>query len=296
MAQHDGVIDNNTGALVRADINNALAALLSNSSGATAPATTYAYQFWVDTSAGAVMKIRNGANSAWITIGDATIANFGALLLTGGTLTGQLGIKNAATLAALDLFFSGDTDTGAYSSGANLLDLVAGGASLLRVDGVLGLIKLLGTAGFFAPSGTTAQRPTGVNGIIRYNSDTGAFEGYKSGAWGSLGASTITPTVATKTNSNSPITLAIGDNGTIFDCDVTSGNIQFNLPSPGTVGSGFNFTILDSKGLFSTVPGFYAFLVPNATELIQGLNANFNMQATWGSYEVYTDGTNWFIK
>ena len=36
------------------------------------------------------------------------------------------------------------------------------------------------------PLGTTAQRPTGVAGQIRYNSSISRFEGYTS-AWGSIG-------------------------------------------------------------------------------------------------------------
>ena len=38
------------------------------------------------------------------------------------------------------------------------------------------------------PSGTTAQRPTGVNGQIRYNATTDEFEGYSDGAWGPIGS------------------------------------------------------------------------------------------------------------
>jgi len=38
------------------------------------------------------------------------------------------------------------------------------------------------------PSGTTAQRPgSPAAGMLRFNSDLSAFEGYKSGAWGALG-------------------------------------------------------------------------------------------------------------
>jgi hypothetical protein len=45
--------------------------LVSNSSGATAPSTTFANQFWVDTAADpSVLKIRNADNDAWITIGE----------------------------------------------------------------------------------------------------------------------------------------------------------------------------------------------------------------------------------
>ena len=68
MAQHDAVIDNQAGAAIRTDLNNFLAAIISNSSGATAPATTYAYMWWADTTTG-LLKQRNAANSAWITIG-----------------------------------------------------------------------------------------------------------------------------------------------------------------------------------------------------------------------------------
>lgn len=38
--------------------------------------------------------------------------------------------------------------------------------------------------------GTTVQRPTGVSGLFRFNTDTNRFEGYNSTAWGSLGGAT----------------------------------------------------------------------------------------------------------
>ena len=37
------------------------------------------------------------------------------------------------------------------------------------------------------PVGTTAQRPTGTTGQVRFNSTLGGFEGYSGSAWGSLG-------------------------------------------------------------------------------------------------------------
>ena len=116
MAQHDMVIDNNTGRNVRLDINDALAALVTNNSGDTEPTTKYAFQFWVDTSgATTILKMRDEANTNWIVLGDASSANLGALLKSGGTMTGQLLFRNSATLADLDIAFAGDTDTGAYT-------------------------------------------------------------------------------------------------------------------------------------------------------------------------------------
>jgi hypothetical protein len=51
----------------RTVIIEALRALASNSSGASAPTTTFAFQFWYDETANA-LKMRNAANTAWITL------------------------------------------------------------------------------------------------------------------------------------------------------------------------------------------------------------------------------------
>jgi hypothetical protein len=65
MSQNDFNIANQGFPSFRSDLNDALQALASNSSGATEPATTYAGQFWYD-STNDVLKFRNEANSAWI--------------------------------------------------------------------------------------------------------------------------------------------------------------------------------------------------------------------------------------
>lgn len=79
MSQHDYIIDNAPGGTVRSDINNALGAIVTNNSGASAPSTTYAYQWWVDTT-NAQLKQRNAANSAW-----EVVANLPMRALTKGT-------------------------------------------------------------------------------------------------------------------------------------------------------------------------------------------------------------------
>jgi len=67
MSQNDYTIANQTTPLFRADLNSALQALASNSSGATAPATTYANMFWYDTAAN-ILKVRSEADDAWINV------------------------------------------------------------------------------------------------------------------------------------------------------------------------------------------------------------------------------------
>ena len=67
MSTHDYVIANASGSSVRSDLNNALAAIVSNNSSSSEPSTKYAYMLWVDTTNN-LIKLRNSANNAWITL------------------------------------------------------------------------------------------------------------------------------------------------------------------------------------------------------------------------------------
>tara|TARA_R110000822_G_scaffold132565_1_gene269806 strand:- start:2336 stop:3028 length:693 start_codon:yes stop_codon:yes gene_type:complete len=68
MSQNDLSIANQTFPSFRSDLNNALQALGSLSSGSSAPTTTYANMLWYDTSAN-ILKVRSEADDAWINMG-----------------------------------------------------------------------------------------------------------------------------------------------------------------------------------------------------------------------------------
>ena len=116
MATHDYVIANGTGAAVRSDLNNALAAIVSNNSGSSEPGTTYAYQWWADTNAN-VLKIRNSANNAWITLRELD-----------GTMLIEDGSASTPGLA-----FASDLDTGLFRSTDNRLNFATGGTERLEL-------------------------------------------------------------------------------------------------------------------------------------------------------------------
>ena len=103
-------IANQSGANFRAELNTILAAAVSQNSGSTAPTTTYAFQLWIDTGASPnpLLKIRNAANSAFITIGDVTATNLGLAALAGATFTGNVTLN-----AQSDLRFA-DSDSSNY--------------------------------------------------------------------------------------------------------------------------------------------------------------------------------------
>jgi hypothetical protein len=67
MSQHDMNIANQGFPAFRSDLNDALAALASTSTGATEPTTTFAQQLWYDSTAN-LLKMRNTDNDAWITL------------------------------------------------------------------------------------------------------------------------------------------------------------------------------------------------------------------------------------
>ena len=110
MAQHDYNIANGTGAAVRSDLNNALSAIVSNNSGSTEPATTFAFQWWADTNT-SQLKLRNAANDAWIVIQELD----GTLLMEDGT-AGSPGLA-----------FASDLDTGFFRPAANQLAIATSG-------------------------------------------------------------------------------------------------------------------------------------------------------------------------
>ena len=112
MPTHDYVIDNGTGAAVRDDINNALAAIVSNNSNTSAPSTLYAYQWWADTGNN-VMKLRNSANNDWH-----------ELFQLDGTI-----ILEDGSASTPELTFRDDPNTGIFSSAADTLDISCGGTA-----------------------------------------------------------------------------------------------------------------------------------------------------------------------
>jgi len=104
MAQGDMNIANQGFPAFRADLNDQLEALVTNSSGATAPATTFPHQWWLDTSTTpSTLRQRNAANDAWIVVGllNQSTNTFNLPVAQGGT--------GAATLAANNVLLGNGT-------------------------------------------------------------------------------------------------------------------------------------------------------------------------------------------
>ena len=128
MAQHDYIIANQSGAAFRSDLNNGLAAIVSQNSGAAQPSTTYAYQWWADTTTG-LLKIRNAANNAWITMRQ----------LDGEFST--VPVENGTAAAPSIYFKDSGTDSGFFSPGTDAVAISTAGANRLHITsaGLVGI-------------------------------------------------------------------------------------------------------------------------------------------------------------
>ena len=113
MAQADGVVSNASGAAVRQDINNQLAAAFTNQSGDTAPATTFPCQFYADT-ANDLLKIRD--------------KDSGSTYYTLRTLDGGV-VAKAGTLGAPGVYFDGSATTGFYKYANDVIGISRNGTA-----------------------------------------------------------------------------------------------------------------------------------------------------------------------
>lgn len=146
MPQHDMNVANGAGSTVRADINDALAALVSNNSGGAAPATTFAYQWWADTTNG-VLKQRNGANDGWVPRKSLTadlvqtksanytvlISDFERVLVATGTWT--LSLTAAATMGDGFIVYVRNAGTGIITVDPNSTETIDGATTARMFPG-----------------------------------------------------------------------------------------------------------------------------------------------------------------
>ena len=127
-------IQNDTGANVRADINSNMAAIYSLNASSSEPSadSSVARMIWADETNNE-LKIRNGTNTSFITIGSLNETNLGLALKASPTFTGNVGVP-AGTVSSLPIRRSDDTNTGIYFSAADTLDIATGGTRRAHFD------------------------------------------------------------------------------------------------------------------------------------------------------------------
>lgn len=150
MSQNDFTIANQTFPNTRADINSALQALASTSSGSSAPSTTFANQFFYNTTSN-LLQIRNEGNDAFITIAnlDQTADNVEFFKATAIRLTkvefedgddalsiadgGAVTVSTSLDMNGTELILDADADTSITADTDDRIDIKVGNADVAHI-------------------------------------------------------------------------------------------------------------------------------------------------------------------
>ncbi len=248
MAQHDFNIANQGFPAFRSDLNNALSATVSLSSGSSQPSTMFAYQLWYDTSNN-IIKQRNGDNDAWInlfavnqTADTASPSTIDIVNDTTPQLGGNLDVNTKNIVfgdsgGASDdrLAFGAGTDLSIYHDGTNSNIVNATNELNIQGDGIT----------LLSNSGGEEYITCDLNGAVTlYHNDVIKAA---TTATGLSITGTAVATTDTDTSNTGNVTLDFGTNQN-FVLTLT-GNVTLDNPTTEQVGqSGFIVFIQDGSG------------------------------------------------
>ncbi len=226
MAQHDYNIANQTAPNARADINNVLAAIATNNSGASEPSTTFANQWWYETDTN-LLKIRNEANDAWINVAYLATNNYYLLentiiSSTSGSAIGLLAGQSTATW---------ETGTGTLETLVSPAKLKAGADksvdSKLNISGTAPIYGIRAWVNFNATGSNGANQTLRASGNIStvYKNSSGNF---------TVTFSTAMPDAnyAVVYGGGSSTGVSSGNGTTIDVYDEAAGSFKVNITDP----------------------------------------------------------------
>ena len=141
-----------------------------------------------------------GTAPQWSTLSGVAVTTFSA-----GTtgFTPSTATSGAVTLAGTLNIANGGTGITSFGTGVQTAlgqnVTGSGGIALLNAPTFTGNPIFNSTGAITLPNGTTGQQPTGVAGMLRFNSTTTQFEGYNGSAWASVGGAAIVNDTTTAT-------------------------------------------------------------------------------------------------
>jgi hypothetical protein len=159
-----------------------------------------------------VTSTANLFNSTYSTAASAfTLTNVNHYNAQQGTIGATSAVTNQFGFAVQSSLTGATNNFGFYSSiasGTGRWNFYANGTADNYFAGKVGIgdttpsvsLDIAATDAIRIPVGTTGERPTGVNGYLRFNSTTTEFEGYNGTAWASVGGSAISNDTTTATN------------------------------------------------------------------------------------------------
>jgi hypothetical protein len=160
-------------------------------------------KLYYEDNTGVVRLLASNAASSPVTSFQTSLTGLTPSTSTTGaiTLAGTLGVASGGTgLTTLTAgYIPFGNGTSAFGNSANYV--WDNTNSRLGIGTASPAVKLsiVGTDAVLLPVGTTAQRPTGATGYLRFNSDSSSFEGYNGSSWSSVGGANVTNDTSTAT-------------------------------------------------------------------------------------------------
>jgi hypothetical protein len=177
---------------------------------------------------------------------DATGAVTGASLATGNITIGTDDITSAGEAITVNQDAQDVDFIVEGSSNANLLTIDAGTDTIVvgSASATTGAtFKVDSTDSQMVPVGTTAQRPTGVTGMIRFNTTLDQFEFYDSDSWTTAGSDFTVIASETFSGDNSTVAFTLSTTQTTASCIVSiNGVVQLPTTAYGVSGTTLTFT------------------------------------------------------
>lgn len=143
-------------------------------------------------SANTTYTIPSGVGGQWIVRNATTDSSGGpwsVIIASGGGGTNVVSARNKNITV-----YSDGTNIRDVGIVANVTNTTGTGAYVLQDSPTItgnvtftNNVSITSTTALTIPAGTTAQRPSGTTGMLRYNSNNSIFEGYFGSAWGAIG-------------------------------------------------------------------------------------------------------------
>ncbi|MNJ19111.1 hypothetical protein D3C77_134290 [compost metagenome] len=298
MSQHDMDVANGPGLTFRSDMNAALQALASQSSGASEPSPIFPCQVWGDTGTGR-LKQRNSTNTTWLdkgplnSLGEIQAIASAPLTDIGATPSQVIAISGVATITGL-----GTADVGVRRKVRFLAALVlTHNATALILPGGLNITTVAGDSAEFLSLGSgnwQCLRYTRASGFALYQSGKNLFlnprfrinqRGYVSGTAAAAGQYTLDRLKMTLAGQS----LVLAPSGTgvratfpAGGCDqiVIGENVRggvYTLSWVGTAVGKVNGVVIANGGQTAALPA--------------GVNITINLSGGWAEDVVFQLGT-----
>lgn len=188
-------------------------------------------------------------------------------------------LTNAEMDANLDNLNNAKTENSSAAITGGYIDAVALGANTAIASIVVsGNAAFTSTSAIKIPAGTVAQRPTGVAGQLRFNSELNLFEGYDGTAWSPTSKATFLFKTANYTaNSNEYIIT-----------DTSAGSFTITLPATPIAGN--VVTLYDNASW-----AINTLIVGRNGSTIEGIADDFALDISSIKVEFIYNGSTWQV-